>query len=381
MKLSKLSSLLTICVAASLLISVQAQLDPPIGKPDKTTTTTTSPTPSKPATTTTTTTTTAAAPVTTTVPTTHATTTKASNTSKNTVPTATTAPTNNATLGCVNASTCGDNLTCVATNATATTGTCQFLPKLCPSKPSLTCTTSAECTLEFSYCSDGFCAGAGFPGTASQCDPDKAPSDNSLVQTAKIAGIAVGSIAALAALFAVIRWKRRSNRSGVPAEMFGEIDYGMTDRNNGSKKGGAQSYPFSSRPNAHGGGNSAQGDYGYDDQYYDEPIGYNNNKQDQYYGNDQYGNGGRGGGYGYDNGHGGHQNDNGFYDNSGYDDYQSGHGGHGHASPVASPARAAMSPRQNYNQMDNYGVEPSELDYGGHGGHGGQGGHGGYGRY
>ncbi|KAF8936618.1 hypothetical protein BGZ58_003971 [Dissophora ornata] len=314
--------------------------------------------------------------------------------------TPTTVPVSSSNGTCVNSSTCSDGLICVQTSANATTGVCEKISTVCAMSPVTTCLTSADCPLAFSYCTlfngQNMCTGMGVPGTSTACTDS---SSGGLMTTVKFAGIAVGAVAALGLAFALVRWQRRRQRSKMPAEMFGEIDYGMTDRSAAAPKA-VESYPFSSRPNAHGSDHaplppSMAHDYnsGYDNnQYYEEPVGYHNKmQQDQYYGHDQYDNqyngnpkdgGGYGGGYGgYDqhsgHGGGGHGGGDGFYDNAGYDDY--GHHGVGHASPVASPAAVAQatSPRhQNFNTMDNYGVEPTELDFGGHGqGHGG--GHGG----
>lgn len=247
---------------------------------------------------------------------------------------------------------------------------------VCPSNPQQNCTKSSDCNAAYSYCmlNNGMmiCAGLGTPGTSDYCADS---SDGSLGPTIKYAGIAVGCVAALGLLFAGVRWQRRRQRSKVPENMFGEIDYGMTDRS--APKSAEQTYPFSSRPHAHGSDHApSPHDNGYDNQYYDD--GY---QKDQYYGNDQYNNnnqyyGNQQDNYGHDHhsGHGGQGGQGGgFYDNVDYNDYpQNG----GHHSPIASPAAAVRSPRQN-----NYGAEPSEMDYGGHGGNGGygQGGHGGHG--
>ncbi|KAG0366269.1 hypothetical protein BGZ54_005594 [Gamsiella multidivaricata] len=253
---------------------------------------------------------------------------------------------------------------------------------VCAAQPLQPCVTSADClNVAFSYCAvfngSNVCTGTGIPGTDNECQQ---PADNSSVMsTLKFAGIAVGSVAALGVAFALVRWQRRRQRSKMPAEMFGEMDYGAPKA--------VESYPFSSRPNAHGNDHAPSPpgfNDGYDNhnQYYEEPVGYTNNMhagkmhQDQYHGHDQYdnnqyyGNGQKDDGYGYSQ-HGGQTND-GYYDNTGYDEYPQ--------HPIASPAAArAASPRhQNFNAMDGYGAEPSELDFGGHG-HGQVAGHGGYG--
>ncbi|KAG0002561.1 hypothetical protein BGZ79_002754 [Entomortierella chlamydospora] len=278
----------------------------------------------------------------------------------------TTAGSGNTTDGCINSSTCATGLTCVAASANATYGSCVNESDVCPSSPLVTCQTHADCNLAFSFCAlykgQYVCTGMGLPGTSSQCNPSTS-SDSGLMTTVKYAGIAVGSVAAFGVLFALVRWQRRRQRSKNPGDMFSEIDYGM-----GASKG-VESYPFSSRPNAHG-SDYAPSPHAFDynnnnnsgNQYYEEPIGYSNKmQQDQYYG-----------GYGYDQ-HAPPHSDNGFYDNPGYDEYPN--QGHDVAAPPA--AARVMSPRQNFNQMDGYGPEPSELDFGGHGGHG----HGGQGAY
>ncbi|KAG0307600.1 hypothetical protein BGZ98_010334 [Dissophora globulifera] len=303
---------------------------------------------------------------------------------------------------CINSSTCAENFVCGFASANVTVGTCILSPIVCPMSPILTCLTSADCPTEFSLCAksnDQFvCTGLGTPGTADECKQDSS-SNGGLMSTVKYAGIAVGCVAALGLAFALVRWQRRRKRSGMPAEMFGEIDYGMTNRRSApSVAKPVENYPFSSRPNAHGSDHAPPPahDYGgYDNnQYYEEPIGYNNNKmhQDQYYGHDQYDNQYYGNhkepGYGYDQqrgGGGGGGGGDGFYDNAGYDDYghQGGHGApHGHLSPVTSPSAVAKPVSPRHQNFDNYGPEPSEMDYGDHGyghGHGGGqgGGHGG----
>ncbi|KAG0291276.1 hypothetical protein BGZ96_005313 [Linnemannia gamsii] len=262
--------------------------------------------------------------------------------------------------------------------------------KICMASPPLLCTKNADCNTAYSFCQNNngtmMCIGLGTPGSSDYCPdqtltPKTDGGDSSLTPTIKYAGIAVGCVAALGLLFAGVRWQRRRQRSKVPENMFGEIDYGMTDRS--APKSAEQTYPFSSRPHAHGSDHSSSAPHdngGYDNQYYDD--GY---QKDQYYGNDQYNSnnqyyGNQQDNYGHDH-HSGHGGQGGFYDNADYNDYpQNG----GHQSPIATPVAAVRSPRQN-----NYGAEPSELDYGGHGGnggyghggHGGQGGQGGQGGY
>ncbi|KAG0210416.1 Protein SGT1 A [Mortierella sp. GBA30] len=280
---------------------------------------------------------------------------------------------------CSNSSQCTQQGTfCALTSANSTLGSCVSSGFVCEMSPQQICSSHSECTTTaFSYCGKNkggqmVCSGLGTPGTSTEC---KNPDANSGVTTTlKYAGIAVGCVAALGVAFALVRWQRRRQRSkGIPADMFGEIDYGMTDRSSPSK-GAEQNYPFSNRPNAHGSDHAPPPpgfDYDNNNQYYEEPVGYTNNNgygHDQYYDQQQHGGGGHGG-------HGGHGGE-GYYDNNaGYDDYQQ------HPQAIASPAAAARSPRQNF---DHYGAEPSELDFGGHhggSGHGGHGGGGGYGRY
>ncbi|KAG9319183.1 hypothetical protein KVV02_005866 [Mortierella alpina] len=291
---------------------------------------------------------------------------------------------------CINSSQCTalSGTICGYASANATLGSCIPGNAVCPMSPVTTCTTHADCPTEFSFCTENggqmVCTGLGRPGTATECKPK----DAGIATTLKYAGIAVGCVAALGIVFAGVRWQKRRQRSkGIPADMFGEVDYGMTDR--APSKAAEQNYPFSSRPNAHGSDVAPTPpgfDNGYDsNQYYEEPIGYNNHHNNNGYGHDQYDNGQYYGnqkdGYGYDQQqqhHGG--GGDGFYNNAGYDDYQQ------HPQGIASPAAAARvaSPRQNFDQ---YGAEPSELDFGGHHGGsahgGGGGGHagGGYGRY
>ncbi|KAG0243309.1 hypothetical protein BGX31_010902 [Mortierella sp. GBA43] len=286
---------------------------------------------------------------------------------------------------CVNSSTCPQNYLCALGSTGATAGTCVPTPgKVCALMPIQTCTTSSDCPIAFSLCiaDEGqmICAGLGNPGTDTECKQDtngnqsgnSSSSDGSggLVKTATYAGIAVGSVAALAVLFALVRWQRRRQRSQRPDDMFPELDYG-----GGSSK--VESYPFSNRANAHGSdvaplpphatnyNNNNNSNNSNNNQYYEEPVGYSGSgghQQDQYYNGQYYKEGGYGNG-GYDSRHG-----DGYYDNGGY---QQG-GGH----PMSPPA-AARSPRQNY---DNYGPEGSEQDFGHGSAHGGQGYGGGYGR-
>ncbi|KAG0035766.1 hypothetical protein BGZ81_000059 [Podila clonocystis] len=241
----------------------------------------------------------------------------------------------------------------------------------CKASTPQVCTATIDCKdPRYSKCANDpdvagrmVCVGLGDP-TLSPCTqeaPKSGGGSGNITQTLTYAGIGVGSVAAFAVVFALVRWQRRRQRSKMPENMFGEVDYGMTDRS--STK--AEPYAFTGRA-------AAQGSENYEDNYYQGGGGggggYN---KDQYYDDQNYGHDGYGNGGGY--GHGGHGHNDGYYDNSGYDDY----------NQPAAPARA-MSPRGGDYQMDHYGAEPSEMDYGGHGhGHGGQGGHGGggYGRY
>ncbi|KAG0050901.1 hypothetical protein BGZ83_004300 [Gryganskiella cystojenkinii] len=270
---------------------------------------------------------------------------------------------------CTNSGVCGGGL-CARNWANATVSICVTLPasnKICQGPSAAPCNSDLDCndglyTMCALYNGAKTCAGL---GEFQSCNTD--PQTNNLTATIKYAGIAVGSVAALAIVFAMVRWQRRRQRSKMPADMFGEVNYGMTDRSSAPpvSKAAALSepYPFSSRPHAHGSDRSHQDNYsnhghgggGYDDQYYEEPVGYNAHG---------------GGGYGHDqyDNHGGHHGgDDGFYDNQGgYDDYNH-HPGQSHLSPVSMPARTA-SPHH-YNNNDDYG------------GHGGQGGGGYGGRY
>ncbi|KAF9218022.1 hypothetical protein BGZ59_003804 [Podila verticillata] len=281
------------------------------------------------------------------------------------------APTNGTASTCMSTADCADGLLCQLAVSGSPTGVCGAMPARFFCKPNApqvaqVCVTTSDCrNPAYSICRPDqdntnrtVCVGLGDP-TLSPCTQD-APNgdDGSITNTLKYAGIGVGSVAALAVVFALVRWQRRRQRSKMPENMFGEVDYGMTDRSTTK----AEPYAFSSRT-------AAQGSENYEDSYYQGGAGgggggYNKDQyyDDQHYGHDGYGNGG---GYGQ-GGHGGHND--GFYDNSGYDDYN---------QQPAAPARA-MSPRGGDYQMDHYGVEPSEMGYGGHGhGHGG----GGYDRY
>ncbi|KAG0083883.1 hypothetical protein BGZ93_001868 [Podila epicladia] len=283
---------------------------------------------------------------------------------------ATTAPTT-----CRSTADCVGGTLCQLTVSGSTNGTCGAPAKYyCKASTPQVCTAISECTNPaYSTCMDDpepgakrkVCVGLGDP-VLSPCPQDDPKaggggSGGNITQTLMYAGIGVGSVAAFAIVFALVRWQRRRQRSKMPENMFGEVDYGMTDRS--STK--AEPYAFSSRA-------AAQGSDNYEDNYYQGGGGGGGGgggyHKDQYYDDQNYGHDGYGNGGGY--GHGGHGHNDGYYDNSGYDDY----------NQPAAPARA-MSPRGGDYQMDHYGAEPSEMDYGGHGhGHGGQGG-GGYGRY
>ncbi|KAG0239133.1 hypothetical protein BGW41_007904 [Actinomortierella wolfii] len=303
-------------------------------------------------------------------------------------------------------------------------GICKNIPnELCASQPRANCMTHDDCKdVAFSYCladetGRKICGGFGNSGNVTDClgaGRVKKPEENNTNKVLMYAGIGVGSVAALAILFALVRWQRRRKRSRMPTSMFGEIDYGMSNRHSGPRSstgnanlagggggsGGDNEYPFSGRPNA------AQSNNGnYDDQYYDDSYaqnmhpmagmaggkvgeagyydqqGYNNNHYDPNYDQGYYN-------QGYDQGYnnaGGYNNGGGYNNNAGgfYDDTYSAQAGYnqydakstavgGPTSPVSAPPQAhSLSPRQGYNQPDygrgdQYGVEPSELDFGGH---------------
>ncbi|KAF9584807.1 hypothetical protein BGW38_005122 [Lunasporangiospora selenospora] len=278
-------------------------------------------------------------------------------------------PTNNGT--CTSSTQCPQGQLC-AFPAANSPATCQTVPSLlCEASPSVRCTTSAECTsIEYSYCATdntgSFCVGIGTPGTATECKKNKGSADNSgLSSTIKYAGIGVGAVAALGMAFALVRWQRRRQRTKRAADMFSEIDYGMTDRTPKVALSQDQGYSFAARENAHGSEPSGYDNNHYGDNGYNQGYGNNN-----YYDNQQNGYGGGGG------------NGGGYYDNQGYDDYQ-------HQQYPQAVARG-MSTRRAYGpgggpgeyHADQYGAEPSEVGYGhrqnGHGaGHGGHGGYGG----
>ncbi|KAG0356667.1 hypothetical protein BG005_004418 [Podila minutissima] len=203
------------------------------------------------------------------------------------------------------------------------------------------------------------CTGFGRPGSPTECKNGTAgtgsgkDNNGTVGKTLMYAGIAVGGIAVLGIVFALVRWQRRRQRSKMPASMFGDMDYGVSNRRSaglgassaaaGGGGGGGNQYPFSSRPNAQ------EDNYNYDDNYYESPGGYNNNMhpmtgmaggkmndpyydqgqgQDQYY-DDQYYNKEGYNNNGYDqNGQYVGNGQDGFYDTqnmqaaAGYDNYQ-----------------------------------------------------------
>ncbi|GJJ68863.1 hypothetical protein EMPS_01209 [Entomortierella parvispora] len=303
----------------------------------------------------------------------------------------------------------------------------------------------------FSYCgldkisNTMVCTGLGIPGTSSACNASSGSSSgdksSNLTKTLEYAGIGLGCVVVLALSFFLVRWKRNRSRSKMPD--FDQIDYGMSNRRRSEPRsslgaanalsGGArtseQAYPFSNRP--HAGINTAAADdqdVYYDDQYYQDPnMAYSQNMhpmtgmaggaamKDPYHnGHDQYDpNSYDQNGYAYDQAyyketygdydqHGNYVGTDagagGFYDHSGYGDYGHQPVDHSHvpqaesvvsgeSTAVSAPAAAARQPRHRDYAADQYGVEPSELDFGGSG-HGSQlaGGasgapaHGGYGR-
>ncbi|KAF9952580.1 hypothetical protein BGZ72_006117 [Mortierella alpina] len=317
---------------------------------------------------------------------------------------------------------------------------------LCRSNPVIPCQSHLQCTdPAYSYCvaADGkdplnkICTGLGMPGTDTQCNANgtagggKGPDtgNSSLTNTLKYAGIAVGSVALLGIIFALVRWQRNKRRSTIPD--FAEIDYGMSNRHRssagaaavasgtgGGGGGGAeQSYPFSNRPNAGTGAATTNDQDGfYDDQYYDDQYAQNmhpmagmaaggvNSKmqssQDQYYDqyapnnhydqqqaytqqayDDQYYKEAAAYG-GYDQ-HGNYVGDGTYYDNNAaYGDYgtqqqqqqqQQQQYGAAQVVPSTGADYAVTSPtspldahlRANGGAINQYGVEPSELDFGG----------------
>ncbi|KAF9187140.1 hypothetical protein BGZ51_001522 [Haplosporangium sp. Z 767] len=311
--------------------------------PTSTTSTATRPTPTTTTSTTTTTTTstppvvppkTSSSSTSVIVPPTNTTAPQLPPTSSSTQPTTSTAPPPLATVTCMSTSQCAVNQLCALQSNQAATGICQtMVGKLCLSNPVVKCQTNADCNdPAFSYCyteestGEKTCAGLGRPGTKTECNGQNNPvtptpksSNDTVTTTLKYAGIAVGSVALLGIIFALVRWQRNKNRSKVPE--FAEIDYGMSTRHRshrseprssigaaavgagvGAGAGAAaateQPYPFSSRP--HAGGIPAQDGY-YDDQYYDDQYaqnmhpmagmaGGNTFKEQQYYGhyNDGY---------------------------------------------------------------------------------------------
>ncbi|KAI7827108.1 hypothetical protein BC939DRAFT_445788 [Gamsiella multidivaricata] len=351
---------------------------------------------------------------------------------------------------------CPANQLCALQSTSAVTGVCQVMEqfqKLCPSSPVINCVSSKDCTDPgFSYCAvdtngNKICSGLGRPGTASQCDPNNPNNNNgssgtgssSVTTTLKYAGIAVGSIAFLAIIFALVRWRRNKSRSKMPD--FAEIDYGMTNRRSEPRSSvgaaaaaagaGEQSYPFSSRPHAKNQTVAAAQDDYYDEQYYADGYAQNAHpaagmaggavKQGQAYYDGSYDNynqqaynsgyaqqgydqqGYNQQGYdqqayaqqGYDqhaydqqyyNGYDQHGNyvGNGYYDANqagGYEGYtkEEGYPVATSAAPVV-PAEAVVrsGSRQRFGgaapaaaagdyAVDNYGAEPSELDFGGRG--------------
>jgi len=198
------------------------------------------------------------------------------------------------------------------------------------------------------------------PGTATECKNGtvgtgngNSSNSNTVTKTLTYAGIAVGGIAVLGVVFALVRWRRRRQRSKMPKSMFGEMDYGVSNRHStglgassaaAAGGGGGDQYPFSGRPHAQ------EDNYNYDENYYENPGGYNNNMhpmtgmagganmndpyygqgqgQDQYYDDQYYSKEGYNNN-GYDqNGHYVGNGQDGFYDAqnmasaAGYDNYQ-----------------------------------------------------------
>ncbi|KAG0026001.1 hypothetical protein BGZ81_006692 [Podila clonocystis] len=280
----------------------------------------------------------------------------------------TVAPTPVLPATCNSSGDCPANYICRLLNNTSVSGTCQALNTdqlVCPASPTLPCNTHADCkTPEFSYCAmdsttkQNVCTGFGRPGTATECKNGTTgtggSSSGNVGKTLMYAGIAVGGIALLGIVFALVRWQRRRQRSKMPKSMFGDMDYGVSNRRSaglgassaaagGGGGGGGDQYPFSSRPHAQ------EDNYNYDDNYYESPGGYNNNMhpmtgmaggakandpyysqgqgQDQYYDDQYYAKEGYNNGYDQ-NGQYASNGQEGFYDTqnmqagAGYDNYQ-----------------------------------------------------------
>ncbi|KAG0318703.1 hypothetical protein BG000_004096, partial [Podila horticola] len=301
--------LLAICAAAIMATApglTSAQVSPPPPKTPLTTTTI-------PTTTTTITVkppTTLPSPPPTTIPTSVTTTPKVTTTSATLPPVITTSsrtftnsiitvsPTPGLPATCNSSGDCPANYICMLLNNTSVSGTCQALTSnqmVCPASPARPCNVHADCkTPDFSYCAldkatqQNVCTGFGRPGDATECKNGTtgtgggSSSNDNVGKTLMYAGIAVGGIALLGIVFAVVRWQRRRQRSTMPQSMFGEMDYGVSNRRSaglgassaaagGGGSGGGDQYPFSSRPHAQ------EDNYNYDDNYYESPGGYNNN--------------------------------------------------------------------------------------------------------
>ncbi|KAF9918318.1 hypothetical protein BX616_009424 [Lobosporangium transversale] len=198
---------------------------------------------------------------------------------------------------CMSSDSCPVNHICALQNATSTTGYCQVMSQglsVCVANPATPCESHKDCNNpEYSYCGleettkKRVCSGLGRPGTASECkrsagggNTTKGDDGDKLSNTLKYAGIGVGSVALLAIMFALVRWRRNKSRSKAPN--FSELDYGMSRRRSeprsslgaaaagAAASGGEQPYPFSNRPNARTATATAGQDGFYDDQYYDD---------------------------------------------------------------------------------------------------------------
>ncbi|KAF9437576.1 hypothetical protein BGZ76_000173 [Entomortierella beljakovae] len=300
---------------------------------------------------------------------------------------------------------------------------------LCISSIPVACVTHSDCnTPEYSYCipqkGGDKCAGLGRPGTSTDCKngtitPPAKEDDNTVTNALMYAGIAVGAILVLGIMFALVRWRRNKNKSKMPE--FSAIDYGMSNRHRSEPRrssvgaaaaatsSGGQSYPFSSRPTGGQSKNAGAQDAFYDDQYYNDQYdntqynqhgggygqqGYDQNGYDQYgydqngydqQGYNQQGYNQQGYNQGYDQGYDQQYYKEGGYNNAGYDQ-QGNYVGEGYydqnqaagyddkayaqnnaVSQPAAPAEALVraGSRQRLNAADDYGVEPSELDFGG----------------
>ncbi|KAF9577810.1 hypothetical protein BGW38_006740, partial [Lunasporangiospora selenospora] len=226
-------------------------------------------------------------------------------------------PTGNIT--CMSTANCAKNQICALPYNGSVTGICRpMVTTVCASNPEVTCQVDNDCqNPAYSYCglkpnsTTKICSGLGVPDSETACTNGGLPTNNGkteekdnggLMNTLKYAGIAVGGVAVLGILFALVRCQRNRKKSKVPD--FSEIDYGMSHHRSEPRQslgaaavtssGDNQTYPFSGRPHAQGTA-GAQDNY-YDESYYDESYAQNMHPmtgingaaaKDQYY--DQYG--------------------------------------------------------------------------------------------